>query len=141
LRHSWLYRLLPVLLLLPGAVVTSDVLMATPAHATVTAACDPTEVSVVIHGRSEVVTFKLKNCTTATQRLIISGQRTAPAACTKSNRNFGDSPPLPLPAGQRATVTHTAPAPTCKGIYTVTGDTELRGTETVVDADIATYTV
>jgi hypothetical protein len=141
LRHSWLNRLLPVLLLVPGMVATSDVLVATPAHAAVAAVCDPTRVTAAINGSSEVVTFKLKNCTTATQHLVVSGNRKAPAACPGSGRNFGDSPPFALGAGQTLTVKHTAPAPTCKGTYTVKGDTELKGTETVVDADMTTYTV
>jgi hypothetical protein len=144
MSHSLRNRLLPMLMLVPSVIVGSNVLMAAPAHAAV--ACDPLQMGAKIMPgtpRFEVVTFKLTNCTATAQTVILSGIRHAPAGYSTSGFNFGDSQPFPIPARGRTTVMHGAPAPTCKGVYKVTGDSEVSATTEgmVLDADMTSYTI
>jgi hypothetical protein len=137
LRHSWLNRLVPALFLVPGSI-----LLAAPAHAATTVTvCDPLVLTASVATGTETAVFKVKNCTTATQKIVLSGKRVPPAGCRGSGSNYGDSPPFSLAAGKTMKFFHMAPAPKCSGIYKVKGDSELKGTETVLDADVATYTV
>jgi hypothetical protein len=142
LRYSWLNRLLAVLLLVPGLVVPGSVILASPAQAaTAVVACDPLVLIASSAFGTETAKFKVTNCTTATQKIVLSGKRIPPAGCLGSGSNFGDSPPFALAPGKTVKFYHYAPSPKCKGTYTVKGNSELKGAETVLDADVSTYTV
>lgn len=138
MRHPWLTRLVPVLLLVPSSVM----LAAPTAHAaSAVVVCDPLVLTASVSVRIETAVFKVKNCTTATQKIVLSGARVAPAKCPTSGLKFGDSPPITLAPGKAMKFFHTAPAPKCSGTYKVMGDSEVKGTETVLDADVTTYAI
>jgi hypothetical protein len=138
--HSWLNRLVPILLFVPGIVTTGSIALPTTAQAVTT--CDPLEVvASVVPGVGETVVFKLKNCTALAQNVVLSGKRRAPAKCQRWNLNFGDSPVIHLAPHQALHFFHNAADPTCKGRYVLTGDSEINRTEVVLDADLSSYTV
>jgi hypothetical protein len=118
-------------------------MLAPPAAQAATAVviCDPLVLTASVAFRTETAVFKVKNCTTTTQKIVLSGARVAPAQCPTSGRNYGDSPPLSLAPGKTMKFFHTAPAPKCAGTYKIKGDSEVKGTETVLDADVTTYTI
>jgi hypothetical protein len=128
----------PALLLVPSSVMLAPA----AAHAaTAVVICDPLVVTASVAFRTETAVFKVKNCTTTTQKIVLSGKRVAPAKCPTSGLNYGDSPSFSLAPGNTMKFFHNAPAPKCAGTYKVKGDSEIKGTETVLDADVTYYTI
>ena len=140
LGHSWLKRLLPVLVLAPTVVLSSSVVTAAPAHGAT--ACDPIEVSVkTTKAGVEKVFFTYTNCGTTHAYFTISAKRVPPSACPNDGINTGDAvTPNVAPGGTKVGEYH-SPAPTCPGRYKWKADIELGSTETVLGTDSVTYTV